>query len=185
MARAIPPRLAERLRARTAGNPFFAAELARDLDGQGALREDGALDAAPVPEAVAGLVEERLARLDPDTEQLLSAVAAIGPSSPVALAAEVAGLDSAAAERAVREALSERLVDDLVAPQPTISFPHALVREALIAGTGEAARARLHLAIARALKVDPGAEPAELAGHHGPRGGRGAGGAGAPVRARG
>lgn len=167
MDRAITPRLAERLRARTAGNPFFAAELARDLDGQGALREDGALDAAPVPEAVAGLVEERLARLDPDTEQLLSAVAAIGPSSPVALAAEVAGLDSAAAERAVREALSERLVDDLVAPQPTISFPHALVREALIAGTGEAARARLHLAIARALKVDPGAEPAELARHYG------------------
>jgi tetratricopeptide (TPR) repeat protein len=167
MDRAITPRLAERLRARTAGNPFFAAELARDLEGQGALREDGALDAAPVPEAVAGLVEERLARLDPDTERLLTAAAAIGPSSQVAVAAKAAGLDSAAAERAVREALSERLVDDVVAPQPTISFPHALVREALIAGTGEAARARLHLAIAAALETDPGAKPADLARHYG------------------
>jgi class 3 adenylate cyclase len=165
--RAITPRLAERLRARTSGNPFFAAELARDLDEQGNLGEDGALDSAPIPEAVAGLVEERLARLDPDTERLLTAVAAIGPSAPVALAAAAAGLDSGAAERAVREALSERLVDDVVAPQPTIAFPHALVREALIAGTGEAARARLHLAIAQVLEADPGAEPADLARHHG------------------
>lgn len=165
--RAITPRMAKRLRARTLGNPFFAAELARDLDDHGALGEDGALDSTPIPEAVAGLVEDRLARLDPDTERLLTAVAAIGPSAPVALAAVAAGLDSDTAERAVREALSERLVDDVVAPQPTIAFPHALVREALIAGTGEAARARLHLAIARALEADPGAEPADLARHYG------------------
>lgn len=165
--RAITPGLAERLRTRTSGNPFFAAELVCDLDEQGALGEDGALDSAPMPEAVAGLVDERLARLDPDTERLLTAAAAIGPSSRVALAAGAAGLDSAAAERAVREALSERLVDDVVAPQPTISFPHALVREALIAGTGEATRARLHLAIAEALEADSGAEPADLARHYG------------------
>jgi class 3 adenylate cyclase/tetratricopeptide (TPR) repeat protein len=167
MGRAITPGLAERLRARTAGNPFFAAELARDLDGRDALRDGAALDAAPVPDAVTDLVEERLARLDPDTERLLAAVAAIGPAAPVALAAEAVGLDSEAAERAVQEALSERLVDDVVAPRPTISFPHALVREALIAGTGDAARARLHLAIARALEAQPGAEAADLARHYG------------------
>ena len=67
----------------------------------------------------------------------------------------------------MREALSERLVDDVAAAEPTIAFPHALVREALIAGTGDAARARLHLAIARALEDDPDAEPAELARHYG------------------
>jgi class 3 adenylate cyclase/tetratricopeptide (TPR) repeat protein len=165
--RAITPGLAERLRARTAGNPFFVAELARDLDGQDALREGQALEAAPVPDAVADLVEERLARLDPATERLLEAVAAIGPSAPVDLAAAAAGLDPEAAERAVREALSERLVDDVVASRATISFPHALVREALIAGTGDAARARLHLAIAGVLEDDPETEPADLARHYG------------------
>jgi class 3 adenylate cyclase/ATP/maltotriose-dependent transcriptional regulator MalT len=167
VGRAITPPLAERLRARTSGNPFFAGELARDLDGQGALLDGEALDAAPVPDAVTDLVEERLARLDPDAERLLSAVAAIGPSAPVALAAETVGLDPEGAERAVQAALSERLVDEVAAVQPTVAFPHALVREALIAGMGDAARARLHLAIARALEEDSGTEPADLARHYG------------------
>lgn len=167
LGRSITPGLAARLLARTAGNPFFAGELARDLDGRGALAEGHELDSALVPDAVADLVEERLTRLDPDTERFLAAVAAIGPSAPVALAAKAVGFSPENAERAVQEALSERLVDDVVAPQPTIAFPHALVREALIAGTGDAARARLHLAIARALEGDPEAEPAELARHFG------------------
>ena len=164
---AITPDLAARLAARTSGNPFFAGELVRDLDGQGLLHDTDALATAPVPDAVAGLVDERLARLDPDTERLLSAVAAIGPAAPVALAARAAALDDSAAERAVAEALSERLVHDVPAPKPTIGFPHALVREALVAATEPAARARLHLAIATALEDDPEAEAAELARHHG------------------
>lgn len=167
VGRSITPGLAARLQARTAGNPFFAGELVRDLDGQGALAEGEALESAPAPDAVADLVEERLARLEPDTERFLAAVAAIGPAAPVALAAEAAGLDPEQADRAVQEALSERLVDDVVAAQPEVTFPHALVREALIAGSGEADRARLHLAIARALEGDPDAEPAELARHFG------------------
>jgi class 3 adenylate cyclase/tetratricopeptide (TPR) repeat protein len=167
VGRAITPRLAARLQARTAGNPFFAAELARDLDERGALRDGEALEAAPVPDAVTDLVEERLARLDPATEHLLVAVAAIGPSAPVVLAARAAGMSEQDAERAVAQALSERLVDNVAAVQPTIAFPHALIREALTAGADGATRARLHLAIARALEDDPDAEPAELARHYG------------------
>jgi class 3 adenylate cyclase len=168
VGRAITPRLAARLQTRTAGNPFFAAELARDLDERDALRDGEALEAAPVPDAVTDLVEERLARLDPVTERLLVAVAAIGPSAPVALAARVAGIGEEDAERAVSQALSERLVDDVPAALPTIAFPHALIREALTAGANDAARARLHLAVARALEEeDPGVEPAELARHYG------------------
>lgn len=166
VGRAITPGVAEELQARTLGNPFFAAELACDLDGQGALRAGKALAAAAAPEAVTELVEERLERLSSDTERLLVAVAAIGPAAAVGLAAKVAGLDSQQAERAVAEALSERLVDEVVATELTVTFPHALIREALIAGTGDADRARLHLAIARTLEEDPGAEPTELARHY-------------------
>jgi len=167
VGRAITPRLAARLQVRTAGNPFFAAELARDLNERGALREGEALDAAPVPDAVTDLVEERLARLDPVTERLLVAVAAIGPSAPVALAARAAGISEQDAERAVAQALSERLVDEVAAARPTIAFPHALIREALTAGTADATRARLHFAIAQALEEDADAELAELARHYG------------------
>jgi class 3 adenylate cyclase/tetratricopeptide (TPR) repeat protein len=167
VGRSITPKLAARLQARTSGNPFFAGELARDLDGRGALGKEAALEDAPVPEAVTDLVEERLGRLDADAERLLTAVAAIGPAAPVGLAASAAGLGPDEAARAVREALSERLVDDVAAAEPTIAFPHALVREALIAGMGDAAAARLHLAIAKALERDADTEPAELARHYG------------------
>jgi eukaryotic-like serine/threonine-protein kinase len=167
VGRAITPGLAARLQARTAGNPFFAGELVRELDSRGALAEGRMLDSAPVPDAVSELVEERLARLHPETERLLAAAAAIGPTAPVALAAEAAGLSAEEAERAVGQALSERLVDEVAAPQPTIAFPHALVREALRAGTDDAAGARLHLAIAHALEKDPETVPGELARHFG------------------
>lgn len=167
VGQAITPRVASRLAGRTSGNPFFAAELAQDLAEQGALGDGEALEAAPVPEAVTDLIEGRLTRLGPDTERLLVAVAAIGPSAPVSLAAKATGLEGAAAEAAVAEALSKRLVDEVAAPEPTIAFPHALVREALIASAEEAELARLHLAIAEALESEPGAEPAEVARHYG------------------
>jgi len=165
VGRAITPGLASQLLARTAGNPFFAAELACDLDERGALGDDDAPGAAPAPDAVADLVEERLARLDASAERLLVAVAAIGPSAPVALAGRVAQLDEEEAKRAVQAALSERLVEEVAAAQPTVAFPHTLVREALVARSGGAARANLHLAIATALAEVPGAEPSELARH--------------------
>jgi class 3 adenylate cyclase len=167
VGRVITPRLASQLHARTAGNPFFAAELARDLDERGALRDDEALSAAPAPDAVADLVEERLARLDAPTARLLVAAAAIGPSAPVALAARAAELDEDGAARAVQAALFERLVDEVPAAEPTIAFPHALVREALRARTGGADRARVHLAIGDALAQKRDVEPAELARHAG------------------
>lgn len=167
VGRAITPELATRLLDRTAGNPFFASELARDLEGQGALNDSRALASAPVPGAVADLVGERLAQLDPATERLLTAAAAIGPAAPISLAAAAAGLDPGQTERAARDAVAERLVEDVATAEPRIAFTHALVREALIAEASPADIARLHLAVARALEEEPAAEPAELARHYG------------------
>jgi len=164
---AITPRVAERLHARTSGNPFFASELARDLQEQGALGDGDALDATPVPDAVTDLVAERVARLDPTTERLLVAAAAIGTSAPISLAARVAGISDEDSERVVAEALSERLVDIVASSRPTIAFPHMLVREALAAVDDEASLAHLHHRIAEALEGDPDVEPAELARHRG------------------
>ena len=165
VGRAITPRLASRLLARTAGNPFFAAELACDLDERGVLRDGAALDSAPVPDAVAGLVEERLARVAPTTSELLGAIAAIGPSARVSLAARAVGIKPAAAAAAVAEAVAERLVDELPARDPAVAFPHALIREALLAELHGVASARLHLAIAEALEHEEDPEPTEVARH--------------------
>ncbi len=167
VGRAITPRLASRLLKRTAGNPFFAGELARDLEDRGALRDAEALDSAPVPEAVQELLDERLARLSNEAERLLVAAAAIGPSAPIALAAEAAGISTTQAREAVSDAIGERLVDDVATARPSIRFPHALVREAFLSLPDEAASARLHLAIATALERESQPEPAELARHYG------------------
>lgn len=167
VGRAITPRLAARLQARTAGNPFFVGELVRDLEERDALRDDDVVEATAAPDAVTDLVEERLERLDATTMRLLVAVAAIGPSAPIALAARAAGLDEGETARAVGEALAERLVEELAVPRPTVGFPHALIREGLVARTDAAAGARLHLAIAQALEHEPDVEPAERARHYG------------------
>ena len=164
LGRAVTPRVVARLLTRTGGNPFFSAELAHELEGRGALRED-ALDTAPVPEAVAGLVEERLRRLGPETEDFLVVAAAIGPRPDVALAGAAAGITEAEQRAAVAEAVAERLIDEELAPTPRIAFAHALVREALLGLRTAAERARLHHAIAEQLSARGDAEPSELARH--------------------
>jgi class 3 adenylate cyclase len=165
LGRAVAPRVVARLLARTGGNPFFSAELAHDLEERGALGDDAALDGAPVPDAVAGLVEERLARIDPATEEFLVAVAAIGPRADVALAAGAAGIDGSERAVVVAEAVAERLIDEEPAVAPRVVFPHALIREALLGLRTPAERARLHHAIAELLAATADPEPGALARH--------------------
>ena len=165
LGRAVTPRLVTRLRARTGGNPFFSAELAHDLEGRGALRDDAALDDAPVPDAVAGLVEARLQRLGAETEAFLVAAAAIGPHAEVALAGAAAGISPSELDAAVAEAVAERLIDEELAPAPRVAFAHALVREALLGLRTPAERARLHHAIADQLAQREDTEPGDLARH--------------------
>ena len=162
VGRAITPRVAARLLARTRGNPFFAGELVQDLDERGDLQE-AALDSAPVPDAVSRPGRRTLARLDPDTERFLVAAAAIGPAASVALAGKAANLDEGAARAAVAQAVAERLVDEAPTLEPTVAFPHALIREAFAAMPEPVAAARLHHEIAEALAADDGSEPADLA----------------------
>lgn len=165
LGRAVAPRVVARLLARTGGNPFFSAELAHDLEDRGVLRDDAALDGAPVPDAVAGLVEERLARISPATEGFLVAVAAIGPRADVALAADAAGIDGPERAVVVAEAVAERLIDEEPALAPRVVFPHALIREALLGLRTPAERARLHHAIAELIAATASPEPSVLAYH--------------------
>ena len=165
LGRAVAPRVVARLQARTGGNPFFSAELAHDLEERGALHDDAALDGAPVPDAVAGLVEERLARISPATEDFLVAVAAIGPRADVALAAGAAGIEESERDVVVAEAVAGRLIDEEPAVAPRVVFPHALIREALLGLRTPAERARLHHAIAERLAATADPEPGALARH--------------------
>jgi SCP-2 sterol transfer family len=83
----------------------------------------------------------------------------------VALAARVAGMEPVGAAAAVAEAVAERLLDELPAVEPAVAFPHALIREALLAELHGTASARVHLAIAEALEQEAEPEPTEVARH--------------------
>lgn len=141
-----------RIHERSGGNPFFALEMARAV-----ARRGGALDGldVPVPETLLGLLDERMAGLDPDAERAVLA-AAVAAEPLLGILVDVLGgeegLDAAeAAGLVVRDDGRARLVHPLVgtaararASAPVLRRLHAAFADA-VASDEERAR---HLALA-------------------------------------
>jgi DNA-binding CsgD family transcriptional regulator len=145
---AAPEReLAERVFARSDGNAFIAEELL-------AATENG--DA--IPATLRDVFVGQLARLDPSSQQVVRAAAAIGRRVDHQLLAEVAELPQDRLLPALREAVGQRLL----VPEPdgqTYGFRHALMREAARGELLPGEREHLHARIAEVLGERP-----ELAG---------------------
>jgi DNA-binding CsgD family transcriptional regulator/tetratricopeptide (TPR) repeat protein len=145
---AAPEReVAERVFARSDGNAFIAEELL-------AATENG--DA--IPATLRDVFVGHLARLDPSSQQVVRAAAAIGRHVDHELLASVAELPEGRLLPALREAVRQRLL----VPEPdgrTYGFRHALMREAARGELLPGEREQLHARIAEAL-----AERQELAG---------------------
>ncbi|HEY1343916.1 MAG TPA: AAA family ATPase, partial [Streptosporangiaceae bacterium] len=158
-----PAALARAVHDRTAGNPFFAQQIARLLASQGA-----PLDRAPVtgvPPAVGDVLARRLARLSGEVVDLLAAAAVAGQRFPIATAAAIAGT---ATETAVRLADSAVRAAVLEPDEPGCArFSHDLFREVLYDGLPAARRSELHLALAGLLEqgAAAAATAAEIAHH--------------------
>ena len=148
---------------RTAGNPFFAQQIARLLAAQGA-----PLDQPPVtgvPPAVGDVLARRLARLPGPVVDLLAAASVVGRRFPLALVADVAGTT---AEEAVP--LADDAVRAAVLEQDGpghLRFSHDLFREVLYQGLPAARRSALHLSVAGRLEqqAGPASTAAEVAHH--------------------
>jgi hypothetical protein len=155
--------LARAVHDRTAGNPFFAQQIARLLAATGA-----PLDRAPVtgvPLAVSEVLNRRLARLPGEAADLLAVAAVTGRHFPVAMIAAVAGTPTETAVRLVDRAVRDAVVEHV---QPgSARFSHDLFREVLYDGLPAARRAELHLALAELLERRAGdaATAAEIAHH--------------------
>ncbi|TNM66953.1 hypothetical protein FHN55_11945 [Streptomyces sp. NP160] len=163
---AVDASVAQRLHARTNGNPFFIAELVRLLGEERAVA--GRAD-VEVPRSVHAVLERRLAHLGSDLRAVLSAAAVLGRDVDVRLLAGVLGrspldllepLDAAATAGVLRSAGA--------AGQQ--QFTHALVQEVLLAATGPMRRAALHARAADVLEAqyagDLARVAARLAHHH-------------------
>jgi DNA-binding CsgD family transcriptional regulator len=132
--------------ASTGGNPFLIQALATAL-------RDGDQKVEPVAQAV-----QR--RIGPEGRRLTRALAVLGGPVPLRQAAELAGLDLAAAAR-----LADRLrAADVLAPGSVLEFAHPIVRTAVYESVPPGERALAHAEAAALLERD-GADAERLALH--------------------
>jgi tetratricopeptide (TPR) repeat protein len=124
------------------GNPLYVRELLAAARNEGLSGADGNVTAlrAVASSAVGASVLGRLARLDPDAVSLAQALAVLGSQTEVAVAAELAGLEPAAAELT-----ADRLAAaQILAPIRPLDFFHPLIGEAVYADQALGARRLAH-----------------------------------------
>lgn len=144
------------------GNPLFALEVARALARGG----DGA------SESLAGLLEERLGRLDERVRELAGWAAAVGRTFGLDLLERVTGLAAGDLLERVGQ-LEKRGIVRATGDGGSYDFVHDLIRAASYRALSEPRRRLMHVKIARALDADAPAKSA-LAGdvaHHASLGG--------------
>ncbi|QYG91955.1 AAA family ATPase [Iamia sp. SCSIO 61187] len=154
----VDPATAAALRDRTGGNPFFLEALADhggDLTGS---------DARALPTSVRDVLDGRLADLEPEAAAVLTAAAIIGQRIDLALLGTVTRTDPDALLDVVDAAVAGGLLaedEDL----GWVTFPHALVRQALVARTTRNREAHLHRRVADVLEA-AGTAPAGAVAEH-------------------
>src|SRR5215472_13361127 len=155
--------LVQAVHGRTAGNPFFAQQVAQLLAAQG-VPIDRAL-VTGVPPAVGDVLARRLTRLPGTVVELLAVASVVGRRFPIATVSAIAG---APAEMAVPLADSAVRAAVLEHDEPGhLRFTHDLFRDVLYDGLPAARRSALHLSVAGFLEQHTGvaATAAEIAYH--------------------
>ena len=139
---------------RAEGNAFFTEELvAAASSGDGA-----------VPRDLVGLLLVRLDQLDDDARQVVRVASVAGRGISHEVLSEVAGVDGAALEQAVRAAVEHHVL--VPVGSDSYAFRHALLGEAVYDDLLPGERVRLHAAYVRALSgPDRAGTAAELARH--------------------
>jgi len=140
----VPDALVSDLHARTAGNPYFAAEAIRLLRAEGRLDTSARLPAELLPSTVRAVLERRLAWLPASTTELLRVAALLGDELDPPLLAEIAGEPLAAVASALAAARAARVTG-------RDRFAHPLVRQVLHAQLGPVDRLRWHARIGALL----------------------------------
>ncbi|MFZ0120511.1 MAG: BTAD domain-containing putative transcriptional regulator [Pseudonocardiaceae bacterium] len=156
---------AEKLWARTEGNPFFLRELVGLLSSEHRLDRP---DTVPVPVPVREVVLRRIARLPQNAVAVLSVAAIAGRTFDIDVVAEAAAVEVEEALEVIDTAVASGLVLEDEQRLGWFHFTHALVAEALYETTGRLRRVRRHRRIgAVAARVWAGRDnlAAEIARH--------------------
>ena len=153
--------------ARTEGNPFFVAELARLLQSEGLLHAPDGQQHDAVPAGVRDVLRRRLGRLPRETRDVLTLGAVLGRDFELSMLADCSGCGELAAAELVEPALAAGLLR-LDTGNARMRFSHALVRETIYGELSALRRATLHAQAGSALEQrrDRGSlHLAELAQH--------------------
>jgi DNA-binding SARP family transcriptional activator len=165
--------LAQVLRERTGGNPFFVGELLRHLAETAALAGADIAQAVTgpaageVPDSIRLVVGQRLARLGGVVGQVLDLAAVIGHEADLAVLARAGDLGYDDLVGAVGAAARAKLLDERPDVPGRYAFHHAIVHDYIYSGLPAARRALLHHRVGEALESLGGgtARLGELADH--------------------
>ena len=124
------------------GNPLYVRELlaAAGAEGLSGAEDDVTALRALASSAVGALVLGRLVRLGPDAVSLTQALAVLGSQTEVGVAAELAGLEPAAAELTADGLAAAQIL----APARPLDFFHPVIGEAVYADLALGARRLAH-----------------------------------------
>jgi adenylate cyclase len=162
-------RLAQRVAARAAGNPFFAEEMVRDLaergvlhGGSGAYLLRGDVEDASVPATLQATIGARIDRLDSAAKTTVNAAAVIGSRFDTDL------LRALVENADVTPLIDAQLVDPVrFTPRAEYAFRHPMIRTVAYESQLKSDRAQLHRRLAAAIESrDAGDENAALIAEH-------------------
>ena len=161
--RATP--LAELVRVKTDGNPFFVIQFLHMLADEGLLLPDlkegrwsfdlSRIHAKQYTDNVVDLLAGKLTRLPLDTQDALRQLACLGNVGDVAMLSITLGRPEEQVHAALWEGLRQQLIERL---DRSYKFVHDRVQEAAYALIPEESRAHVHLAIGRRLVAHTPAE---------------------------
>jgi tetratricopeptide (TPR) repeat protein len=147
------------------GNPLFTEEIVVD-----AIERGDPTGSVEIPESLAGLMQDRVARLGDAAQELLRMASVAGPSFRfewVRAARELAGAEAASMLDALEASLNSGLLEE---EDDKYRFRHALVREAVYGSLSRERKKVFHGAIANAIRdiepEDDGSRRDGLLAHH-------------------
>lgn len=161
--------MAERIHARTGGNPLLVSELIRALSEQLSLEgaRMGTAPAATVPASIRAITAERLVGCSSACQRLVAVAAVLGTRFGLDALADVVEMDLGAAREVLVDA---ETIGVLEFPEPgTGRFVHELLRDAVYDRLSSAERCRWHERAASVLanfaRRGRSVAPAEIAHH--------------------
>ncbi len=169
--------LAERIRERTGGNPFFMEEVIQaEIDAgqlvgtRGRFRLARPVASIEVPASVQSLLAARIDRLDEGTKRLLQTASVVGDGFAEPLLARVAGSGPEAVRGPLRALVQgEFLYEQSLYPELEYAFKHPLTREVAYGSLLRERRRELHARTAEAIEARAGdaadAQAAVIAHH--------------------